>query len=119
MQIWRKWNAEGKLNTTQELFFAPTKPQEEFYDCKADPWEIHNLLALRGMMTPEINAKVKELRGALDKWIADTKDMGAIPETELIKQGFVEDRLSEYDQRKQTGQIEPKKKKRKANNAAP
>jgi N-sulfoglucosamine sulfohydrolase len=113
MQVWRKWHAEGKLNATQDMFFAKTKPSEEFYDCLNDPWEMHNLLALRGTMTPETAAKVNELRQALNKWVSDTKDMGAIPETELIKQGLVEDRLSEYDKRKETGQVEPKKKKRK------
>ena len=118
MQVWRKWNAEGKLNATQELFFAPTKPREEFYDCKVDPWEIHNLLASPDAMTPALKTKVTELRGALDKWLADTKDMGAIPETEMIKRGLVEDRLSGYDERKQTGVVEPKKKKRR-NQQAP
>ena len=119
MQVWRKWNAEGKLNATQELFFAPTKPEEEFYDCKADPWEIHNLLVSPELMTPELKTKVTELRGALDKWITDTKDMGAIPETVLIKRGLVEDRLSQYEQRKQTGDAQPKKNKRRNRQQTP
>jgi N-sulfoglucosamine sulfohydrolase len=112
MQIWRKWNAEGKLNSTQQLFFAPTKPLEEFYDCKADPWEVHNLLASPESMTPQLKAKADELRAALDKWTAETKDMGAIPETELVKRGLVENRLPQYDERKATGVVEPKKKRK-------
>jgi hypothetical protein len=44
-------------------------------------------------------AKLDELRGALDRWIADTGDMGAIPEKELIARGFVADKLSEYQSR--------------------
>ena len=40
------------------------------------------------------------MRGALDKWIADTKDLGAIPERELIAKGLVRDVLStEYEAR--------------------
>ncbi len=95
MQAWRKWNAEGKLNETQKLFFAPSKPIEELYDCNQDPHEVKNLAN-----DPKYSAKLKELRGALDKWVQDTHDMGAIPETELIKRGLVEDRLSEYKSRK-------------------
>jgi uncharacterized sulfatase len=95
MQIWRKWNAEGKLNAAQKLFFAPTKPKEELYDCEADPHEINNLAD-----DPKYAKKLKELRGELDKWIQQTHDMGAIPETELIKRGIVADKLSSYDARK-------------------
>jgi N-sulfoglucosamine sulfohydrolase len=95
MQVWRKWNAEGKLNAAQKLFFAPTKPKEELYDCNADPHEINNLAA-----NPKYAEKLKELRGALDKWIEETHDLGAVPETELIKRGLVADRLKEYDTRK-------------------
>ncbi len=95
MQVWRKWNAEGKLNAAQKLFFAPTKPKEELYDCDKDPHEINNLAS-----NPKYAKKLNELRGALDKWIEQTHDLGAVPETELIKRGVVEDRLKEYEVRK-------------------
>jgi uncharacterized sulfatase len=96
MQVWRKLNAEGKLNAVQKQFFAPTKPAEELYDVEADPDEVHNLAD-----DPRYQDKVKKLRAALDQWIVDTKDMGAIPEKDLIKQGLVADRLAEYEKRKQ------------------
>lgn len=118
MQVWRQWNAEGKLNSTQELFFAPTKPAEEFYDTQTDPWEIHNLLASPDALNPQLTKKVNELRTAMDKWLVDTKDLGAIPETELIKRGLVADSLSQYDERKKTGEIAPKKKKRNRKQAS-
>ncbi len=95
MQVWRKWNAEGKLNDAQKLFFAPTKPKEELYDCNADPHEIDNLVGNKKHET-----KLKELRTALDNWIVETHDMGAIPETELVRRGIVADRLSSYESRK-------------------
>ena len=46
------------------------------------------------------SAKLKELRAALDAWIEQTRDMGAIPEKEMIKRGIVSDKLSEYESRK-------------------
>jgi N-sulfoglucosamine sulfohydrolase len=94
MQIWRKWNAEGKLNLTQKLFFAPTKPKEELYDCNADPHEIHNLADNR-----KFAPKLKELRAALDKWIEQTHDLGAVPEKALVKRGLVRDVSEKYADR--------------------
>jgi uncharacterized sulfatase len=95
MQVWRKLNAANKLTGPQKLFFAPTKPEEELYDCDADPHEIDNL-ADGGKHL----GKLKELRAALDKWVKDTNDLGEVPETELIKRGLVADRIStEYAER--------------------
>lgn len=93
--VWRKWNEEGKLNDVQKLWMAPTKPKEELYDTETDPHEVKNLAD-----SPAHQEKLKELRAALDKWIVDTKDLGEVPETELIKRGLVADRLSkEYSAR--------------------
>jgi len=95
MQVWRKWAAEGKLTGPQKLFFAPTKPKEELYDTETDPHEIKNLAD-----DPAYADKLKELRGALDQWVKDTKDLGEVPEDELIRRGLVVDRIStEYADR--------------------
>jgi uncharacterized sulfatase len=96
MQVWRKLHAEGKLNAVQDQFFTATKPREELYDVDTDPDEIHNLATdLR------YKDKLAELRIALDRWIELSRDLGAIPERELIKRGLVADRLSEYEKRKE------------------
>lgn len=95
MQVWREWNEQGKLRGPQKLFFAETKPTEELYDLERDPHEIHNLTH----SLPH-QAKLEELRRALDDWVASTKDMGAIPETELISRGRVANKLKEYEVRK-------------------
>jgi N-sulfoglucosamine sulfohydrolase len=95
MQAWRKWNAEGKLNAAQKAFFAPTKPKEELYDTQADPYEVANLAD-----APALKAKLEELRAALDRWIAETGDLGAVPETELVKRGLVADVSGNYKDRK-------------------
>jgi hypothetical protein len=97
MRVWREWTAQGKLRGPQTLFFAATKPVEEFYDTEADPHEVNNLI---GSSRPEHLEKIKELRGALDAWIAETHDMGAVPEEELIRRGVVKDVLTQYKSRK-------------------
>jgi arylsulfatase A-like enzyme len=95
MQAWRKAFAEGKLNEVQKLFFAEKKPKEELYDTEADPYEIKNLVD-----DPRYAKKLQELRDRLDQWEKETKDLGSIPETELIKQKLVVDKIStEYAER--------------------
>ena len=88
MQEWRRlykdhMNALGTdygkaLNPAQLLFMAPEKPPEELYDVTTDPHEINNLAAL-----PQHQATLKQMRGALEKWQKETKDLGSVPELEL------------------------------------
>jgi N-sulfoglucosamine sulfohydrolase len=94
MQVWRKLNYEGKLNGPQKLFFQLTKPAEELYDLNADPHEIKNLVGDR-----RYAAVLKEMRAALDSWIAETRDMGAVAEEEMVRRGIVVDKLKEYAER--------------------
>jgi len=98
MQAWRRGYAESKLNAVQKQFFAPAKPPEELYDAEADPHEINNLAN-----SPEHRKKLLEMRAALDRWMKETNDLGAVPEAELIKRGLVADRLKEYEERKRNG----------------
>jgi N-sulfoglucosamine sulfohydrolase len=94
-QDWRRLAFAGKLNRTQMLFWSRTKPEEELYDLEADPYEVKNLAG-----SQEHAAVLKEMRAALDKWMADTKDLGEVPERELIQRGLVRDLLStEYVER--------------------
>jgi N-sulfoglucosamine sulfohydrolase len=95
MQVWRKWNEEGKLTGAQKLFFAATKPKEELYDTEADPYEVKNLAD-----APEHRAKMAELRGELDRWMQTTGDLGAVPEAELVKRSLVADVSAQYETRK-------------------
>jgi N-sulfoglucosamine sulfohydrolase len=95
MRTWRRLAFEDKLNPTQKLFMAPTKPAEELYDTQADPHEVKNLAGVK-----EHEEQLKKMRAALDQWIKDTKDLGEVPEKELIKRGVVKDVLTaEYDAR--------------------
>ncbi|WP_373942560.1 sulfatase [Polaribacter sejongensis] len=43
VHIMRKLYKEGKLNENQKPFFEPTKPNEELYNLKEDPFQLHNL----------------------------------------------------------------------------
>lgn len=95
MKVWRKRAFEGTLNPVQMAFFARTKPAEEFYDLAADPHETRNLID-----APQWAGEVKRHREALADWMKSTKDLGDIPEKELIQRGIVKDLLStEYEAR--------------------
>ncbi len=97
MRAWRRLAFDGKLNDTQKLFMSRTKPKEELYDLDTDPHEINNIATAESAL---IQKTRKELSDALDKWVKDTKDLGEVPEKELITRGIVRDVLSaEYDAR--------------------
>ncbi len=63
---------EGKLSPVEVLFMADSKPLEELYDTRVDPYEVHNLAS-----DPLYRAHLGELRSALDAWSVETKDVGA------------------------------------------
>lgn len=69
----------GALNETQMLWFNPTKPEEELYDCEADPHEINNLAA-----DPQYADILKELRQAHGAWMEEINDLGHLTERELV-----------------------------------
>jgi hypothetical protein len=69
----------GKLNAAQNYWFRLYKTPEEFYDCQTDPENIHNLIN-----DPKYQDKIQELRQAMDEWLAETGDLGAVPEKQLF-----------------------------------
>jgi len=73
--LMRRLHKEGKLTPAQQHFMAETRPEEELYDLKADPWEIHNLA-----QDPEHQATLLAMRKRLDDWIRETDDKGRFPE---------------------------------------
>jgi N-sulfoglucosamine sulfohydrolase len=98
MQVWRKWEAEGKLNEIQRLFFAPSKPKEELYDTETDPWEVKNIAD-----NPKYATQLADLRAECDGWIARTKDKGAIPVEQLIAEHVITERAEKYAERQKRG----------------
>ena len=43
VHVMRSLREKGDLNSTEQLFFQPTKPREELYNLRNDPDEINNL----------------------------------------------------------------------------
>ena len=76
LQSLRQYHDEGKLNETQLLLFRQTRPSEELYDLRTDPFEINNLAT-----DPTHSDRLVELRTMLDRWMVDTDDQGRTPET--------------------------------------
>ena len=70
---------------------STTKPSEELFDCKNDPFELNNLVD-----NPEYEDKLQELRSAHSQWSDKTKDTGLIPET-ILRQWEALSGLSIYD----------------------
>ena len=69
---------EGKLTPEQALWFRPTKPTEELFDVKNDPYELNSLAE-----DPKYGKKLQELRTKCQRWVTSFEDTGLIPETEL------------------------------------
>ena len=76
----RALHADGKLNELQEkLLFSEKRAQEELYDLASDPFETKNLAA-----DAKFKSTLLELRGRLDRWMAETDDKGRQPELEKM-----------------------------------
>jgi arylsulfatase A-like enzyme len=72
VQRLRALHAQGKLPAlTEKLLFAPTRPAEELYDLKTDPFETRNLAA-----DPKRAGTLAAMRARLQRWIKETGDRG-------------------------------------------
>ena len=67
----KELGAQGKLGPAQAMLLAPTMPEEELYDLKRDPHEVHNLAG-----DPAQRGELKRLRRVLDDWIVSSGDQG-------------------------------------------
>jgi uncharacterized sulfatase len=61
-------------------FMAAKKPPEELYDVAQDPHELRNLVN-----DPPHRAALERLRREHLRWSRDTRDLGLIPEPELLR----------------------------------
>jgi len=76
---------EGKLPPEQSQLFEPFRPVEELYDLRKDPQELTNLAGDRsyaGILT--------EMGAALNDWIVETGDLGAVEESEMVRRWWPE-----------------------------
>jgi arylsulfatase A-like enzyme len=73
-------NSKGLLNANQARWFAPTKPAEELYHTKTDPWEFKNLIE-----NTLYEEKLRELRNAHEDWVLTYGDLGALDEMSMVR----------------------------------
>ncbi len=74
-------DAEGGLTGPQKSWMAYTRPPEELYDVKADPFQIKNLVN-----DPKLKTVLEDLRKRHKEWTIETSDMGHQNEPEMIGQ---------------------------------
>jgi len=79
----RRLNKTNNLKPATKLFMNNQKPVEELYDTENDPHEINNLAG-----NPEYNIVLERMREKHVQWLLETKDLGLIPEPELIRLGI-------------------------------
>ncbi|GAB5405125.1 MAG: sulfatase [Aureliella sp.] len=77
LQAIRSWEAAGKLDPVQQLVVRKTRPPEELYDTRTDPFQVHNLAA-----NPAYQDQLLAMREMLDKWMEKTGDQGRTPESQ-------------------------------------
>ncbi len=76
MQQIRKAKREASMPEAGLHIVAQTKPDEELYNLKNDPYELRNL-----SYDPGYQYVITEMRAAHARWSDNTKDSGLIPET--------------------------------------
>ena len=87
----RRAREAGELNRYSLTLFAERKPLEEFYDLQQDPFELVNRVN-----DPPMAAKVEAMRGELERWILNHRDVGFLPESEYSRRAH-EHGLSVYE----------------------
>lgn len=78
----RSWQAtcqQGQCNPIQQRFWQ-TRQAEELYDISSDPWEVNNLAS-----DPDFQQQLVSMRKDLNAMNRHYKDVGFIPEGELIQ----------------------------------
>ncbi|QDT05924.1 Choline-sulfatase [Rubripirellula lacrimiformis] len=85
--LMRQLLAQGKLTGPPAELMQPF-PDEMLYDTEADPFEINNLA---DSSDPQHQSQLQQMRSALDTWMAETHDRGAIPEARSIVEPFTQE----------------------------
>jgi hypothetical protein len=74
-------DAEGKLTGPQKSWMAYSRPPEELYDVRADPFQLKNLAN-----DPKYKAVKEDLSKRHQQWTLETGDMGHMNEPEMVEQ---------------------------------
>ena len=86
--VMREMHRAGKLTGPPLALMERVGPCEELYDTEADPHEIDDLSKSD---KPEHRDALSRLRAALDTWISDTGDRGAVPEPREVVAPFAKE----------------------------
>lgn len=86
--LMRELHAAGRLSGPPLELMERRGPCEELYDTGTDPDEIHNLI---DSPEPEHREARARLRAALDTWITETGDRGAVPEAREVVAPFAKE----------------------------
>jgi N-sulfoglucosamine sulfohydrolase len=94
-------HAEGRWDSP---FMSQTRPAEELYDLAADPHEMRNLAA-----DPAHAATLAELRAAVDRWIEETGDQGAIDESKTVDvEAMKQEKWADYERAMKRRGLDPR-----------
>jgi N-sulfoglucosamine sulfohydrolase len=94
---------KGELKGDAAYIWMKTKPEEELYDLSNDPDEVNNLANVH-----EHQPKLKELRAALASWQLEVKDLGFVPEYDLVNMmwpGMMQPDTEKVAFRKESGKL--------------
>jgi len=91
----------GTINEAQLLQFRETRPKEELYDLKNDPFELTNLVD-----APSHQEILYTLRGRLTQWMEDTKDLGRHAEPEVMFESDMATYLQSVRRRKKQDHVQ-------------
>jgi len=78
-----RMHAAGTLDADAALWWRQQKPLEELYDTETDPYELKDIA-----QDAVYHDALMELRNAMDLWLSEVGDLGAMPERELIYDYF-------------------------------
>jgi arylsulfatase A-like enzyme len=87
----RDLHAKGELSGPPAVLMAETRPREELYDTRNDPWEINNLAD-----NPAYAETKQRLSAALDHWMEEIDDKGRTPEDPTIPEFWDERAIRVY-----------------------
>jgi N-sulfoglucosamine sulfohydrolase len=74
-------DTEGKLTGAQKSWMAHSRPPEELYEVKSDPFQLKNLAN-----DPKYKSVIEDLRKRHKQWTLETGDMGHMNEPEMVEQ---------------------------------
>ena len=94
MWVLRKMHQEGTLSPEAAVLMAPTRPAEELYDLRNDPYEIRNLVH-----SPDHQEILKHFRVKLDDWTVEVDDLGRFPESPEVHAFYEQKMKDNYTER--------------------